>query len=320
MSDSQRVLATDGTAGHPPRTFLIAWLLSLLLGFFGADRFYLGKIGTGVLKLLTFGGVGIWWLIDLIFILGGAARDREGRPLEDFKRFEKVAWIVSPIVLIVLIAVASNQSPDSNSQSEEPVPQAPASVVEESGKDTPLPADGAPDTDVPADSASPTDPEAPNNDSTSVPSDQEQFVAIFLDYLNQFKAAETELQGANILNQRDDALCRVLTRGQVDGWVGKLATVSANSEGKAVLSVEIAKDLRLETWNNALSDMFDDTLVEPGTSLYDNVLPLKRGDTVVFSGEFIAGSNYCLKDKRFSDSARASKPDFVFRFTEMRLQ
>src|SRR3954447_11954761 len=44
------------------KSFLVTWLLSLLLGVWGIDRFYLGKVGTGILKLLTFGGLGIWAL------------------------------------------------------------------------------------------------------------------------------------------------------------------------------------------------------------------------------------------------------------------
>ena len=47
------------------------FLLSFFLGCFGADRFYADKMATGVLKLLTFGGFGIWWLIDLILIANG---------------------------------------------------------------------------------------------------------------------------------------------------------------------------------------------------------------------------------------------------------
>ena len=53
--------------------------LAALLGPFGAHRFYVGKHGTGALMLVTLGGAGIWYLYDLITILGGSFRDASGR-------------------------------------------------------------------------------------------------------------------------------------------------------------------------------------------------------------------------------------------------
>lgn len=60
---------------------ITALLLSIFLGELGIDRFYLGKVGTGLLKLITAGGAGIWWIIDIILIATGAMKDKHGNEL-----------------------------------------------------------------------------------------------------------------------------------------------------------------------------------------------------------------------------------------------
>ena len=56
----------------------VALALCIPLGMFGAHRFYVGKIGTGLLQLCTLGGLGLWWLYDLITIASGEFRDVDG--------------------------------------------------------------------------------------------------------------------------------------------------------------------------------------------------------------------------------------------------
>jgi TM2 domain-containing membrane protein YozV len=63
---------------------LAAALLAWFLGVFGIHRFYVGKIGTGILMILTLGGLGIWALIDFIVILVGSFRDKEGKVLSNW--------------------------------------------------------------------------------------------------------------------------------------------------------------------------------------------------------------------------------------------
>ena len=60
---------------------LAAALLCWFLGVIGVHRFYVGKIGTAILMIVTLGGLGVWVLIDLIMILVGSFRDKEGKKL-----------------------------------------------------------------------------------------------------------------------------------------------------------------------------------------------------------------------------------------------
>src|SRR6478609_7499982 len=100
-------------SGGPGKSFITTWILSLLLGTFGADRFYLGKTGSAVAKLLTAGGLGIWAIVDLVMTLTGNTRDIHGRPLEGYPENRKKAWIITAVVWLVgaitgmLLAIAS---------------------------------------------------------------------------------------------------------------------------------------------------------------------------------------------------------------------
>lgn len=131
------------------KSFVATWLLSWLLGGLGIDRFYLGKIGTGILKLITFGGFGLWYLIDLILTLAGAQKDKSGHRLQGHDEHKKIAWIVTVVCIVlgmifggVSQALTPSAQPESASTSEvaeaaddeaiaeEPAAEAPAEEAE----------------------------------------------------------------------------------------------------------------------------------------------------------------------------------------------
>ena len=61
-----------------PKSRTVTMLLAFFLGVFGVHRFYAGKVQSGVLMALTLGGLGIWWLADVIMIAAGSFRDGDG--------------------------------------------------------------------------------------------------------------------------------------------------------------------------------------------------------------------------------------------------
>ena len=73
--------AYNQQANVSPRSRMAAALMAFFLGWLGVHRFYVGKVGTAILMVLTVGGFGIWATIDLIMILVGAFTDDAGRPL-----------------------------------------------------------------------------------------------------------------------------------------------------------------------------------------------------------------------------------------------
>jgi TM2 domain len=70
-------------AGGPKEGYdwIVALILAIVVGVYGVDRFYTGNITLGILKLITLGGCGVWWIIDIIMIATDSYRDVNGRPL-----------------------------------------------------------------------------------------------------------------------------------------------------------------------------------------------------------------------------------------------
>ena len=74
-------LLNSNSLSSSQQDWFVALLLCFFIGIIGAHRFYVGKIGTGVLMVSTLGGLGIWTFIDLILIIVGKFKNKDGEVL-----------------------------------------------------------------------------------------------------------------------------------------------------------------------------------------------------------------------------------------------
>eukprot|EP00300_Choanocystis_sp_HF-7_P012538 c1792_g1_i1.p1 GENE.c1792_g1_i1~~c1792_g1_i1.p1 ORF type:complete len:198 (+),score=27.56 c1792_g1_i1:153-746(+) len=80
----QRVVQSCKSVTAALVDFPTAIILSVLVGWTGADRYYLGHTGTGVAKTLTIGGLGVWWLVDAVLVANGQLLPKGNRAYKNY--------------------------------------------------------------------------------------------------------------------------------------------------------------------------------------------------------------------------------------------
>jgi TM2 domain-containing membrane protein YozV len=79
--DSQKEKLLDSSTKTNSIDCLALFLLTFFVGVLGVHRFYVGKIGTGVLMLITLGGLGVWFLVDLLLVVTGQFTNKDGQKI-----------------------------------------------------------------------------------------------------------------------------------------------------------------------------------------------------------------------------------------------
>jgi uncharacterized protein YecT (DUF1311 family) len=112
-------------------------------------------------------------------------------------------------------------------------------------------------------------------------------------------------------------ICAVLNNFRVSNWAGKVETLSSNSDGLGVLSVQIAEGVSIKTWNNALSDTAYQTLIDPGSPVFKLAVTLKEGQQITFGGQFFPDPTDCVKESSLTLKGSLTEPEFIFRFSNI---
>lgn len=150
--------------------------------------------------------------------------------------------------------------------------------------------------------------------------DREQnFIDITISAQRESKTAINEMQLGGIKNKRDKDLCNLMKDRKVKNWIGHITKLSANSDGYGVLSIAIADNVILKTWNNSFSDIGSKTLIHPDSELFRTASQMLNGQKVKFSGTFLPGEKRleCLREASLTLGGTLSEPEFIFRFSSI---
>lgn len=148
---------------------------------------------------------------------------------------------------------------------------------------------------------------------------EQQFVDLIQDYASRYKTANNDMAKGAVRYSRAQAICSLMAETAATDWRGKIEKLSSNGEGKGVLSLQISNNIEIKTWNNALSDLSDQTLIIPGTTLHNNVVTMRPGQSVIFSGTFIRSKDDCFREGSMTMDGSMVDPEFVFKFTNVTL-
>jgi hypothetical protein len=126
-----------------------------------------------------------------------------------------------------------------------------------------------------------------------------------------------EMQVVDARKERAEGMCAALGKSlAATDWVGTVDSVETVLGGDSgVLSLRVAEDVSVGTWNNGFSDVGDDTLIAPDSELWDQVANLEEGDQVQFSGTFLQDDDDCIKESSVMDVNGVETPAFIFRFS-----
>lgn len=148
---------------------------------------------------------------------------------------------------------------------------------------------------------------------------QTVFLATIEEARQKFDGAPTDIAKEEVHVWRKDAICKLLPSRTIANWIGKIALLSRDSGGRGIVEVLIGSDVHVRTWNNWLSDMGDNTLIEPESEVSKMLSGMKEGDEVQFSGTFLTSTIDCIQEGSLTQSASMSKPGFLMRFSSISL-
>lgn len=151
---------------------------------------------------------------------------------------------------------------------------------------------------------------------SSIPEKQIAFTEAIQSVKQEYAEAPNALKKSAIRTQRSKQIKSALKGSlTVTNWVGKLTHMETNRDGKAIIYIKLeGSGIQVGTWNNALSDFSDGTLIPQESPLYSIIAEMTEGQRVVFSGKFIHDEKDYARESSFTEGNSIADPSFIFKF------
>ena len=155
------------------------------------------------------------------------------------------------------------------------------------------------------------------------PRDERRVVELIQEARDAYDDADHDLQRDAALRDRDAGICQLLRDpdperdGRVENWTGKVYEIESTHSGEGIIGINIEPQTQVTTRNTAFDG--DETLIQPGSQLLDQITALEIGQVVTFSGKFIPDDDGpCFSNPRFTQGQRVARPLMLFEFDSVR--
>ncbi len=153
----------------------------------------------------------------------------------------------------------------------------------------------------------------------ALPEKQDLFNGSIEQFIAPYQSASNELKKSAYRSQRGNAIKGTLgAQLSIADWVGIISETGTTSEGKAFVTVSSgSSEIKIKTWNNAFSDIGDQTLIDQSSPIYKSLMEMSNGDRVIFSGRFIREGQDFIKEASVTENGSMSNPEFIFKFSKI---
>jgi hypothetical protein len=148
-----------------------------------------------------------------------------------------------------------------------------------------------------------------------IPSGEKGLVEAVEAARRQYRDGENDMAKGAARPMRAQQICRAVTSAAITNWTGTIDDLTTNGEGKGVISIQIAQEIYLKTFNNSLSDVMDHTLIDPASSLFQAASGLHKGQSVQFSAVLIPNATDCFEEASLTMDGSITEPEFIMRLT-----